>query len=153
MLKARATLLLVLSAAAVFAGCEKTNWNWWKKPEPAPRPAPAFDPNLAVSPQEANQLKSEIAALRSQVEELKVRDRQMTDHLKELRILNEGQERMIKDLADAPGERDKARAQVEALKAEIELLRAQIRLLKGEAAPATQESSTQPASTTAPAGP
>jgi len=155
---ARATLLLCLSASAALAGCGKMDW--WKKSDSADRPSPSADPNLAVSPQEADSLRSEIAALRSQVEELKVRDRQLTDRLKELRDLTDGYENQIKYLADLPAERDRYKAQAELLKVLVERLQEEIRALKGGGpAPATTPAvtpagrpATGPAPSSAPAG-
>jgi len=140
-----------LCAAAALAGCQKMDW--WKKADAAPARSEAPDPNLVLTPEQVAELRNENTLLKAQLEDAQVRDRQLAEQVKELRFLDDQQQKQIKYLAEAPGERDRFKAQVEELKAENQLLRERIRLLQGGApAPPAPADATQPTATSAPAG-
>jgi hypothetical protein len=142
----------VLCAAAVLAGCGKTDWDWWKKPKDSPK-ASAKDANQEISPQEAVRLRDDNKTLRDQLADLQARDQQLSEELRQTKILYEGQLNVTETLKKAPDERDKALAQAKDLKAENELLRQEILVLKGGGALPTSRPAPAATAPTQPAPP
>ena len=142
MRKARAIVPWVLWVAAVSAGCQK--WEWWKNPDSGPSQSAAKDPNRELKPGELAALRSENAILHEQLQEMKIREGQLSKDVAELRFLCNQQIKQIQTLAEAPVERDRARSQVEELKAENERLREELRRLSGGAGPAASQPAVQP---------
>ncbi len=136
--------LWLLCAAVLLVGCQKMDW--WKPAAPPASPEaraePPSDANLALTPDQVAQLLNENAILKAQLEDAQVRDRQLSEQVKDLQFLTTQQEKQIKFLAEAPGERDEAREQVKQLQAENQLLRERIRLLTGGAPAAADANQT-----------
>jgi len=141
----------VMLAAGFGAGCQKTEWNWFQRPRPAPAPTSAPAAEKPISPEEAATLRSENAALRGQLDEMKIRSARLEREINDLQVLVSGHDKTIQALADAPAQRDTYKRQVDDLRGENERLRAEVRRLGGTPpAPASVPAGPAPVPTTAP---
>ncbi|HUT60031.1 MAG TPA: hypothetical protein VNA25_19470 [Phycisphaerae bacterium] len=149
---------LAWAAAIVLpacAGCANVNLEWWKKPSSQSQPEPSAEAQPgepATGPaDDLASLKAENEILRSELDELRVRERRLAEQLKDLKFLNAQQLKQIEALADAPEQRDQYKAKAEQLEQELKRLKDQLSLLKYGRV--FSEPSSQPATSTAPAGP
>ena len=136
-------------------GCVKVSGEWWKQPSSRNEAKPADEAQQdqpTTSPaDELAAVKADNEILHSQINELRVRERRLSDQLRELKFINAQQTKQIEALADAPEQRDKYKRKAEQLEEEAKRLRDQLSLLKYVRV--FSSPSSQPATSTAPAGP
>lgn len=146
-----AAVLLCLTAIGCKDWGKKINWPTWSgrgdadsssaetgDPQPSSQTQPAVEdanmPPLAPKDAEIQRLRTDISLLRGELDDLRIREKRLVDEVNQLRFLNSQLEAQVKDLADAPVQRDKLKQQVKLLQAEIQTLKK--RLPKAASAPA-----------------
>lgn len=137
-----AAIVLCLTSIGCVKFDKKINWPTWpgrqdtnsSSAEPAnPQQSPEMQPapedaNAPLSPKDAEiqRLRTDISLLREEIAELRARDKRLVDEVNQLTFLNTQLQEQVKDLADAPTERDRLKERVKLLRAKIEALKKQL---------------------------